>query len=84
MYTLRHLPLQNEDAQGLSLMAGATLVSLLSFAFGACVAHLAYDYYFFYIVAIASSLGSIARESGPAIDDEPIEEANARKSPVLV
>jgi len=84
MYTLRHLPLQNEDAQGLNLMAGATLVSLLSFAFGACVAHLAYDYYFFYIVAVASSLGPIARESGPAIHDESIEEASLPISPVLV
>lgn len=46
----------------LGLMASATLVSVLSFVFGACVAHLAYDYYFFYIVAIAVALRCIARE----------------------
>jgi O-antigen ligase len=84
MYTIRRTSLQNEDARGLNLIVSATLVSLLSFAFGACVAHLAYDYYFFYIVAIASSLGCIARKSEPAIDDRPIETADVRISPVLV
>jgi O-antigen ligase len=84
MYTIRCTALQNEGSQELTLMAGATLVSLLSFAFGACVAHLAYDYYFFYIVTIACSLGSVARESGLAIHDRTTEAGDLRISPVLV
>ena len=84
MYQTRQTTTESANAQELTLMASATLVSLLSFAFGACVAHLGYDYYFFYIVAIAGSLASIVRESSPAIHDQPRETADVRVSPAVV
>src|SRR5215471_2289417 len=43
-----------------NLMARATLASLLSFAFGAVFAHLAYEYYLFYPVANAVGIYAIA------------------------
>ena len=49
------------DQRELNLMARATLVSLLSFAFGAFFAHLGYEYYFFYPVAVAVGLQYVAR-----------------------
>jgi O-antigen ligase len=45
----------------LNLMARATLVSLSAFAFGAFFAHLGYEYYFFYPVAIAGGIQHVAR-----------------------
>ena len=45
----------------LNLMARATLASLLSFAFGALFAHLAYEYYLFYLVAIGVGIQQVAR-----------------------
>jgi putative inorganic carbon (hco3(-)) transporter len=68
MSYVRRAASQTPNARDLSLMASATLVSLLSFAFGACVAHLGYDYYFFYIVAIAVALKGIARKYAPPTD----------------
>lgn len=47
----------------LVLLARATLASLLSFAFGAFFAHLGYEYYLFYPVAIAVGIHYIARSS---------------------
>jgi O-antigen ligase len=47
----------------LGLMSRATLASLLSFAFGAFFAHLAYEYYFFYLVAIAVGIRHVARST---------------------
>jgi O-antigen ligase len=49
----------------LNLMARATLASLLSFAFGAFFVHLAYEYYFFYQVAIAAAVCRLAK-TGPS------------------
>jgi O-antigen ligase len=63
MNHIRRTASQAPDGQALGLMASATLVSLLSFAFGACVAHLGYDYYLFYIVATAVGLKRIARQA---------------------
>jgi O-antigen ligase len=45
----------------LPLMARATLVSVVSFAFGGLFANLAYDYYVFYSIAIAVGLQVVAR-----------------------
>jgi O-antigen ligase len=53
----------NPGASDLCLMARATLASLLSFVFGAFFAHLAYEYYLFYPVAIAVGLDYIARST---------------------
>ncbi|HLQ52051.1 MAG TPA: hypothetical protein VK129_11165, partial [Terriglobales bacterium] len=56
-----------------NLMARATLASLLSFSFGAFFAHLAYEYYFFYPVAIAVGLQHVARTTritAPARKDD--------------
>jgi O-antigen ligase len=64
MKRIRQPAWQVPGDRDLSLMASATLISLLSFAFGACVAHVGYDYYFFYIVAIACGLRSTARAKG--------------------
>jgi putative inorganic carbon (hco3(-)) transporter len=68
MNHVRRAASQTPNARELSLMASATLVSLLSFAFGACVAHLGYDYYLFYIVAISVALEGIAREYATPTD----------------
>ncbi len=51
----------NPEGLELNLMAGATLASLLSFTFGALFAHLAYEYYFFYLVAIGVGIQQVAR-----------------------
>jgi O-antigen ligase len=53
------LPGDTESAE-LILVGRATLASLLSFTFGAFFAHLAYEYYFFYLVAIACGIQQIA------------------------
>jgi len=52
---------QNSGTLDLLLMSRATLASLLSFIFGAFFAHLAYEYYLFYPVAIAVGIHCIAR-----------------------
>jgi len=44
----------------LPLMARATIISVVSFAFGGLFANLAYDYYLFYSIAIAVGLRSVA------------------------
>jgi len=78
MYQIRRTALASPAGSELGLMSSATFVSVLSFVFGECVAHLAYDYYFFYIVAIAVGLRCIAaakasvsdrgtEHSGPAV-----------------
>jgi len=51
----------NREGGELNLIARATLVSLLSFAFGALFAHLAYEYYLFYLVAIGVGIQQVAR-----------------------
>jgi len=59
--------------QGLELkfMARATLVSLLSFIFGAFFAHIGYEYFLYYPVAFAVGIQNIARTiegtSDPAV-----------------
>jgi O-antigen ligase len=70
MNRIRRAALKDVNGSELRLMASATLASLLSFTFGACVAHLGYDYYFFYIVAIACCLGCIARERTTTAEDD--------------
>ena len=50
----------NPEAQELRLIARATQASLLSFAFGACFAHLGYEYFFFYLVGIGVGIQHIA------------------------
>ena len=67
MNRIRRAAWKGETGLELRLMASATLVSLLSFIFGACVAHLGYDYYFFYIVAIACCLGCIAHKRATTV-----------------
>ena len=52
---------RNPGSSDLLLMARATLASLLSFAFGAFFAHLAYEYYLFYPVAIAVGIHYMGR-----------------------
>ena len=53
------------DYQGseLNLMSRATLAAVLGFVFGAWFVHIAYGYYFFYMVAIGCGLQHIARSS---------------------
>jgi O-antigen ligase len=45
----------------LRVMSRATLAAILAFSFGAWFVHLAYGYYFFYIIAIACGLQHIAK-----------------------
>ena len=84
MYRFRHRASEHLHQPELKLMAGATFVSLLSFAFGACVAHLAYDYYFFYIVAIAVAVRCIASKSDPVMSLTRRESVNAVRMPAFV
>lgn len=60
----------NEDAANaeINLMARATLVSVVSFAFSGFFAHLAYEYYFYYPAGIATGLWAIVHESARAPD----------------
>jgi O-antigen ligase len=51
---------RNAGRSDLGLMAGAALASVLSFIFGAFFAHLAYEYYLFYPIAIAVGIHHIA------------------------
>ncbi len=50
----------NPEGWEVNLLARATQVSLLSFAFGAFFAHLAYEYFFFYLVGIGAGIQQIA------------------------
>jgi O-antigen ligase len=84
MYRVRHRASEHLHQPELKLMAAATFVSLLSFAFGACVAHLAYDYYFFYIVAIAVAVRCIAAKSDPAMSVTRRDSANSVHTPAFV
>jgi O-antigen ligase len=45
----------------LSLFARATQVSVLAFAFGGFFAHLAYDFYLYYLVGIGAALQTVAK-----------------------
>ena len=83
MYRIRRRACQGQRQPELMLMSSATLVSLLSFAFGACVAHLAYDYYFFYIVAIAAALRCIASKLDPAMSINRQYSDNAARVPAF-
>lgn len=68
----RILPKTSEEDE-LRLMAKATQVSIASFIFGCCFASLAYDYYLFYLVAVAVGLQTIAsmrRECSPAWSED--------------
>jgi O-antigen ligase len=69
---------RNPGSSDLSLMSRATLVSLLSFVFGAFFAHLAYEYYLFYPVAIAVGIHSIARATPPQDRAEPCSPLDGR------
>lgn len=62
----------------LNLMARATLASLLSFVFGAFFAHLAYEYYFFYPVAIAAGIQHVVWRSAARV---PAQNENAILAP---
>lgn len=54
---------------GISLLARATLVSALSFAFAGIFAHLAYEYLFYYVAGIAVALEIIGRRRAGAPQD---------------
>src|SRR6266700_2005632 len=53
------------EAAELQLMARATKASLLAFAFGAFFAHLAYEYYCFYPLAVAVGVQHVAERYAP-------------------
>ena len=59
------LPVQGLESIELQLIAQATKTSLLSFAFGAVFAHLAYEYYCFYPLAVAVGVQHVAERYAP-------------------
>lgn len=67
MRTISRAPVVSLETSDLVLLARATLASLLSFAFGAFFAHLAYEYYLFYPVAIGVGIHYISSRSTPAM-----------------
>lgn len=62
--------IENSNAD-VCLMARSTLASLLAFVFGAFFAHLAYEYFLFYPVAIAVGIRHIAQTAQQVRGDEP-------------
>jgi O-antigen ligase len=66
MRRVSRVPVTSLQGPELNLMARATLASLLAFAFGAFFVHLAYEYYFFYQVAIAAAIRRLARTGSPS------------------
>ena len=67
MYVLGKKTILGPQGFELKLMARATLVSLLSFVFGAFFAHIGYEYFLYYPVALAVGVQSIARSlEGPS------------------
>lgn len=61
MYALGRRTIANLQGFELTLMARATLVSLLSFIFGAFFSHIGYEYFLYYPVAIAVGVQNITR-----------------------
>jgi hypothetical protein len=61
MKTLTKAIVDGPEAFDLKLMARATWVSLLSLAFGAFFAHIGYDYFLYYPVAIAVGVEYLSR-----------------------
>lgn len=57
---IRRRLLGDRDNMEVTLLTGATIASLIAFAFAGFFAHLAYEYYFFYPLAIAVGLQHIA------------------------
>ena len=55
---------RSDQSCELRVMARATLAAILAFSFAAWFAHLAYGYYFFYLIAVACGLHSIAKAAG--------------------
>ncbi len=56
--------LENDSLNSeLRLLARATFVSALAFAFGGLFAHLAYDFLFYYVVGISAAIWMIAQQS---------------------
>jgi putative inorganic carbon (hco3(-)) transporter len=60
MHMLGKKPITGSYGLELKLMARATLVSLLSFIFGAFFAHIGYEYFLYYPVAFAVGIQNIA------------------------
>jgi O-antigen ligase len=60
-YALGKKTIAGEQGFELTLMARATLVSLLSFIFGAFFAHIGYEYFLYYPIAFAVGVQNIAR-----------------------
>lgn len=69
MRRVSRMPATSGERLELNLMARATLASLLSFAFAAFFAHLAYEYYFFYQLAIAVAIQRLAQTTCPVSAD---------------
>jgi O-antigen ligase len=68
------LSVQGSEGIELQLIARATKASLLSFAFGAVFAHLAYEYYCFYPLAVAVGVQHVAeRYSSRVLLTRPIQ-----------
>jgi O-antigen ligase len=61
MKTLSQTIVDGPETFDLKLMARATLVSVSSFAFGAFFAHIGYDYFLYYPVAIAVGVQYLSR-----------------------
>jgi O-antigen ligase len=70
--------IQGPEGMELQLIARATKASLLSFAFGAFFAHLAYEYYCFYPLAVAVGVQHVAERYAPlALRTRPIQLSNS-------
>jgi O-antigen ligase len=69
-------PVQSSEGRELQILARATKASLLSFAFGAFFAHLAYEYYCFYPLAVAVGVQQVAARYAPLAVPRPAIQLN--------
>jgi O-antigen ligase len=66
MWRLSHAAASSAENSDLNRMARATLVSLIAFVFGGFFAHIAYEYYLYYPIAIAVAVEHLSPAMTPA------------------
>jgi putative inorganic carbon (hco3(-)) transporter len=65
MNAVGKMPTQSDDENEVRLLARATQVSIVSFVLGCFFVSMAYDYYLFYLVAVAIGIQAVASKTRP-------------------
>ena len=66
MWRVTRNPRPTPEGAELDGFGRATLASLIAFAFGAFFAHIAYEYFLYYPIAVGVAVGCLSREAQPA------------------